>query len=158
LTALKKDLEQWADIIQRASLPDDMLYLAAHAAFDFIKARAITTKHKGFSEEKEWRVIYATERDHNGYLKECLDYFIGPRGVEPKLKYKLGKTYASSWPIEADALKPWTITNIIYSIILGPSVSSPIAKNAFKGMLKNIDMSALADRVDSSTIPLRPTL
>jgi hypothetical protein len=64
-------------------LPDDRLYLAALAAFNFVKSSSLLTKHDGFSEEKEWRIVYVPEGDPLGYLKACLDYFIGPRGLEP---------------------------------------------------------------------------
>jgi hypothetical protein len=55
-----------------------------------LKSSSLLTKHDGFSEEKEWRIVYVPEGDPLGYLKACLDYFIGPRGLEPKLKYKFG--------------------------------------------------------------------
>src|ERR1700704_1456843 len=52
---------------------------------------ALTTKHRGFSEEREWRAIYVPERDPLGYLRGHLDYAVGSRGVEPKLKFKFGE-------------------------------------------------------------------
>lgn len=95
---LRTELANWARLTQTANLPNDQLYLAAYAAFGFVKSLALVTKHMGFSEENEWRVVYVPERDPLGYLKPCLDYFVGPRGVEPKLKYKFGKTYNPNPP------------------------------------------------------------
>jgi hypothetical protein len=102
---LEAQLVNWANITRSNKLPDDHLYLAAYAAFGFVKSFALVTKHTGFSEESEWRAIYVSERDPLGYLKPCLDYFVGPRGVEPKLKYKFGKTYNPEPPKSGMSLK-----------------------------------------------------
>jgi hypothetical protein len=154
---LRQQLEKWANITKSANLPDDHLYLAAYIAFGFVKSLALATKHTGFSEEHEWRAIYVPERDPLGYLKPCLDYFVGPRGVEPKLKYKFGQTYQ---PEVSKAEKPLTtgaLVDILGFILLGPSVSSPLAKSAFIRMLERNGKKAFGDKVFSSTIPLRPT-
>src|ERR1700692_1346812 len=66
LSQLRELLNQWAQISEEAALPDDKLYLSASCAFSAIKAFALTTKHQGFSEEAEWRVIYHPERDRAG--------------------------------------------------------------------------------------------
>ena len=155
---LRTELGKWATITQAANLPDDQLYLAAYAAFGFVKSLALTTKHTGFSEENEWRVVYVPERDPLGYLKSCLDYYVGTRGVEPKLKYKFGKTYSPDPPKMGAALTSGALTDILEFVLLGPSVSSPLAKAAFVRMLERNGKSAFADRVFPSTIPLRPTL
>src|SRR6185437_9614412 len=86
LTAL---LQQWSTITKALALPNDKLYLAAHAALSIIKTYALTTKHSGFSEEKEWRIIYLAENDTQGLLKPYLSHHIGPRGIEPKLRFKI---------------------------------------------------------------------
>jgi hypothetical protein len=155
--ALRANLDNWAKITQAAHLPDDQLYLAAYAAFGFVKSLALATKHTGFDEEKEWRVVYVPERDPFGYLKSCLDYFVGPRGVEPKLKYKFGKIYNPDPPkAGASPLTSGALTDILEFVLLGPSASSPLAKAAFVRMLERNGKSAFADRVFPSTIPLRP--
>jgi hypothetical protein len=154
---LEKQFAEWAKITQQAALADDRLYVAAYAIFSFVKALALCTKHVGFSEEREWRVSYLSEHDPFGYLKCRLDYFIGPRGIEPKLKYKFGKVYRSD-PLVPDAkpLETRALTDILEFILLGPSVSSPLSKLAFLRMLKQLGKDQFADRVLSSTIPLRP--
>jgi hypothetical protein len=146
-------------ITQQAGLPDDRLYLAAYAVFDFVKSLALCTKHTGFSEEREWRAIYVPERDPLGYLKSRLDYFVGPRGVEPKLKYKFGQTYPPQTAVQgAEPVTTGALTDILEFIMLGPSVSSPLAKSAFCRMLEKNNKSEFVDRVFPSTIPLRPQL
>jgi Protein of unknown function (DUF2971) len=152
---IRGGLTDWAQITRAMNLPEDRLYIAAYAAFSFVKSLALATKHRGFSEEREWRVIYVLERDPLGYLKSRLDYFIGPRGVEPKLKYKLGFVLRPESGPQID-LPTGALSEILELIILGPSISSPIARSAFIRMLQRIGKGSLSDRVFSSTIPLRP--
>jgi hypothetical protein len=152
---LRAGLEEWTQITRAANLPVDQLHLAAYAAFDFVKIASLVTKHCGFSEEREWRVVYVPERDPQGYLKPRLDYFIGPRGVEPKLKFKFGVVPQDASRAE---LATGQLADILEFILLGPTASSPLAKSAFIRMLKQIGKGDFADRVFSSTIPLRPQL
>ncbi|KRP96416.1 hypothetical protein AOQ72_19115 [Bradyrhizobium yuanmingense] len=156
--AIRAGLENWAKITESADLADDQLYLAALAAFGFVKTLALVTKHAGFDEEREWRAVYVPERDPFGYLKPCLDYFVGPRGVEPKLKYKFGATYVGEQARATQSLTTGALADIIELVLLGPSVSSPLAKASFIRMLERNGKSAFRDRVFSSTIPLRPAL
>jgi Protein of unknown function (DUF2971) len=148
-------LGEWAQITRNANLPEDRLYLAAHAAFSFVKSFSLITKHHGFAEEREWRIIYVPERDPLGYLKPWLDYFIGPRGVEPKLKYRLGPTLRPQSGT-GDDLTTGTLSDLLEFIVLGPSVSSPLAQSSFIRMLQRIGKGQFSDRVFPSTIPLRP--
>ncbi len=156
--ALRTGLEKWAKTTQAANLPNDHLYLAAYMAFGFVKSLALVTKHTGFFEEKEWRAVYVPERDPLGYLKPCLDYFVGPKGVEPKLKYGFGKTYNPEPPKTGAPLTSGNLTDIIEFVLLGPSVSSPLAQASFIRMLERNGKGPFRDRVFSSTIPLRPSL
>jgi hypothetical protein len=84
-----------------------------------------------------------------------LDYFIGSRGVEPKLKLQLGATDLpqDGW---SERLTIPALSEILEFIILGPSVSSPLAKSSFIRMLQRINKGKFSDRVFPSTIPLRP--
>ena len=139
---------KFATILREAHIPDDKLYVAAYALFDRIKTFSLFSKHSGFSEEKEWRVVYTLDRDRENRMKPMLQYFIGKNGAEPKLKLKIGK--------HPDAVSPTiTLETIIDRIILGPSLSSPLARKAVARMLDKLDRSALNDRVRSSEIPFR---
>jgi hypothetical protein len=153
---LKAGLGEWARITCLASLSHDRLHLAAYSAFNFVKVFSLTTKHCGFAEEQEWRVVYVPERDPLGYLKPMLDYLIGPRGVEPKLKYKLGSAILKPQSGSGDDLVTGALSDILEFIILGPSVSSPLARSSFVRMLQRIKKGHFSDHVFPSTIPLRP--
>ena len=149
LSQLQELLDQWAQILVKAALPDDKLYLASHCAFSAIKLFALTTKHKGFSEEAEWRVIYHPERDRPGALRDFFGYSIGEGGVEPKLKYPIGYIANVSAPDLA-------LDRLLHKIILGPSLSSPLAKRSVQRMLEKIKKGHFVDRLHTSGIPLRP--
>jgi hypothetical protein len=146
---LRKGLEDWAEITRTANLADDRLYLAALGAFQFIKAFALMTKHKGFDEEAEWRIIYVPENDPDRRLVQQFSYFTSPRGVEPKLKFKIV-------PVLGGPPDSLSLARLVEFILLGPSISSPIAKSAFSRVLDGTCLKDFGDRVFASTIPLRP--
>jgi hypothetical protein len=134
-----------------AQLADDRLLLAAYAAFRFIKSFALVTKHNGFEEEKEWRIIYDPEFDPDKRLIDQFSYFIGPRGAEPKLKFKIA-------PVPGGAFDSLSLARLLEFVVLGPSLSSPIAKSGFSRVLRDTCLKGFEDRVYASTIPLRPTM
>jgi hypothetical protein len=79
----------FARLLAEKEIPDEKLYLAGHALFERIKLFALSTKHDGFKEEREWRAVYLSDRDEDGKCKPMQYYRNGPRGVEPKLRFKL---------------------------------------------------------------------
>lgn len=149
IAQVQSSLNSWVELTERLALPDDKLHLASYAAFALVKGLALITKHSGFLEENEWRVVYYPERDGAGALKPFLKYHIGDRGVEPKLKYQVGHIANVSAPDLA-------LERIIDRIILGPSLSSPLAKRSVERMLDSIGKPSLKALLRPSGIPLRP--
>jgi hypothetical protein len=149
IAQVQSNLTSWVELTARLALPDDKLHLAAYAAFSLVKGLALVTKHSGFSEEKEWRVVYNPGRDTTGALKPFLNYHIGSRGVEPKLKYPVGHIANVSAPDLA-------LERLIERIILGPSLSSPLALRSVQRMLDSIEKPHYKPLLRTSTIPLRP--
>jgi hypothetical protein len=149
LKQLGLQLEKWADLTAQAALSDDKLFLAAHAALTILKIFSLTAKHIGFLGEAEWRVVYFPDRDRGGLLKEYMSYEIGERGVEPKLKFKI----AYLPDVTANDL---TLQRLVERIILGPSLSSPLAMRSVQRMLDKIGKPEFMTRVFASRIPLRP--
>jgi hypothetical protein len=76
LQELQELLDQWGKLTKSLELPDDKLYIASYMAFQIIKTYALTTKHSGFSEEQEWRVVYQRDRDQDGLLRTTLDIIL----------------------------------------------------------------------------------
>lgn len=147
---LNKYVTQFAGILQTSNLPDDKLSQASFCFFQRLKLFATFTKHAGFKEENEWRVVYLKDRDTENVFEKMFSYHLGPRGVEPKLKLK----------IEAIPGLPEThvsLAQIVERIILGPSLSVPLARATILRMLDTRKHSDLKNRIFSSTIPFRAT-
>jgi hypothetical protein len=77
-------------------------------------------------------------------------YLIGARGIEPKLRFKIA-------PVPGLTADDPSLHKIIERIILGPSISSPMAKAAVLRMLDILNQPELKPRVYVSTIPFRAT-
>lgn len=149
IATLEGLLLDWTKIVQDADIPDNLVPIAAHNALSIFKFYALTSKHHGFKEENEWRVIHIGDLDPQKRLEDRFQYTLGPQGVEPKLKFKFERHSAGNYPEQG-------MGELLSKIILGPSVSSPLAKMAFTRMLKGINRPEYSDRVVASTIPLRP--
>jgi Protein of unknown function (DUF2971) len=129
-------------------IPDEKIHLAAHALLERLKLFALFTKHHGFKEEREWRVVYMSERDTDKKPRFMRHYVIGPRGVEPKLRVKIGQVEGATGP-------SISFEEIIHAILLGPSISSVLAVRSMRRMLEVIERPKLNDRLFASSIPLR---
>ncbi len=151
LKILQDGLVEWVKVTKFLNLPDNQLYLASYGAFFFIKNFALMTKHIGFGEEEEWRIIYLPELDPDGHLASQFGYHISPRGAEPNLKFKIA-------PVLGGSPGSLSLASLVEFILLGPSISSPIAQAAFRRVLKDTCLKDFEDRVFASTIPLRPTV
>src|SRR6516162_8195090 len=94
------------------------------------------------------RVVYMRSRDAGKIFDRMFSYAVGPRGVEPKLKFRLE-------PIEGLTETDLSIAKITERIILGPSLSSPLALATVGKMLDSLGLAELKPRVIASTIPFR---
>ncbi|AFY20776.1 DUF2971 domain-containing protein [Pseudomonas sp. UW4] len=139
---------EFSAILKNTNVPDDKLYLPVGYLFERMKIFSIFTKHAGFSEEREWRAVYIRERDTKRKLDEMLHYAIGRNGVEPKLKFKVK-------PVDGITADDFSLEKIVSKIILGPTVSSPLALSAVKRMLEKNGKSEIAKKLVSSTTPFR---
>jgi hypothetical protein len=138
----------FSDILKANNLPDEKLHLASHALLERLKLVALFSKHKGFHEEREWRVVYMRDRDHANAFAPFLGYLTGANGIEAKLKFKLAPLVGAT----ADDL---SLSKIVARIILGPTISSPMAATSFKRLLFQHGEMALVGCVVTSSIPFR---
>jgi hypothetical protein len=123
------------------------LHLAAFAFFQRLKLFSLFSKHGGFSEEREWRVVYMRDRDENKVLDKMFGYSIGKTGVQPRLKLKIS-------PVDGTT-EIQNLSQIINKIIFGPLISSPLVKASILKMIDQLGKPELKDRVVASTIPFR---
>jgi hypothetical protein len=141
-------IAQFCSILKASDIPIDKLYLAAHSFLERLKLFALFTKHHGFKEEEEWRMVYLPDRYESSSLKSMIGYWIGPRGIEPKLKLKVMQ-------IPAAIPEGISLTSIIDRILLGPATSSPLAKAMVEKMLVKLGREELKNKIRASTIPFR---
>lgn len=138
-----------AEVLKGHTLTDDDLFHFAFYWIERLKIFSLFTKHIGFHEENEWRIVYMNERDPNGLLKEMHGYAITQRGAEPKLKLKIK-------PLDGVFSQDLSFDKIVERVILGPTTSTALAANAVKRILELKGKHALAEKIIPSSIPFRP--
>jgi len=139
-------LDQFTAILRRHRPDPGRMALAARTLFERIKIFALFTKHRGFHEEREWRLVYLREQDTGGLLTQQLHYAIGDRGIEPRLRFC---TDALGGP---DA--PPSLERMVQRIILGPVLATPLALRSVVRMLE-LHAPAWAGCVTRSSTPYR---
>jgi Protein of unknown function (DUF2971) len=148
---IRQKFETCMAIVAAGDIPYDMLDLVAKQMFQLMKLYALTSKHPGFDEEREWRIIYFPDRDKGRLLLDKLGYAVAKKGIEPKLKLKIA-------PLPIRPLGTWTFDSILAQIILGPTQSSALAMKSVCRMLDLNGKSNFKARVSASQIPLRPAI
>jgi len=146
---IRDRLDRLTQAFDGNALAEDEVILVAHEWVERIKIFSLFSKHHGFREEDEWRVVYMAERDKGGLLKAMLGYAITSRGVVPKLKVPLA-------PVPGVPSDGISLENLIERIILGPTASSPMAVKSVSRMLDHHNRSSLVDKIVPSMIPFRP--
>lgn len=147
---IDRKLYELSQVLATTQLTEDDLSLAAHVFIERLKLFALFTKHDGFSEEQEWRIVYMNERDPQGLMRPMFGYAITGRGVEPKLKLEFSRL--------AQVLGTGvTLESLVDLIILGPSISSTLSGNSVRRMLTIAGQEDLATLVTASSIPYRAT-
>lgn len=127
---------------------DMNLEAAARTWFERLKVFAIFSKHPGFSEEREWRVVYMRERDQRDRLSDSLGYLVSDHGVEPKLKLPFSTLSQSADPKQMNL-------SLLAGLILGPSQSGLLAQASIRRMVSVLGHDNLAPNLWASTIPFR---
>ncbi|MFM8747851.1 MAG: DUF2971 domain-containing protein [Aestuariivirga sp.] len=109
---IDKLIQRFCDLLVGTSLTETVALHAGHYLFERLKLFSLFNKHIGFFEEEEWRLVYRLDMDTSGKYKEMIDYKVGARGLEPKLKLKL----RALTDFGSDGI---IIENLIDRIILG---------------------------------------
>lgn len=143
---LKSLMVKTAGFIETTTVPPDQIHYVAYMLFLRIKVAALFTKHKGFEEEREWRVAYLRERNEE-YMPE-FSHIVTGKGVEPKLRFKLEPKAG----VTGDG---FSLKSLVHRIILGPMIGSALAHEALCRMLAHHGAGDLRHKVCSSTIPYR---
>lgn len=147
---IRTTISQVKTIIISNKIEYKLLSHFAFHLFHVLKFGALMSKHRGFSEECEWRIVYLPERDAGHILTDGYNYVVGKSGIEPKLRFPIK-------PLPFEDPAAWTFESIVDRIILGPSLSSYLATSAVKKMFQSLGKESFAKRVVASTIPFRPS-
>jgi hypothetical protein len=140
-------LAHFAQALARLQVPLEDMPHAAASLFERIKLFALFTKHRGFHEEREWRVVYLREHDRAGLLTQQLHYDIGGRGIEPKLRFDTAALGGAGRAAPA-------LEDLVERIILGPVLATPLALRSVQRMLE-LFRPQWASRVFRSSTPYR---
>ena len=143
---MDRKLEVFATTLRRLGGPVSDMTLAAAALFERIKLFALFTKHRGFHEEREWRIVYLREQDRERVLEQQLHYDISARGIEPRLRF-------TTAALGSGAQRP-RLEDMVQRIILGPVLATPLALRSVVRMLE-LYQPAWADCVRRSSTPYR---
>ncbi|MEP2030673.1 MAG: DUF2971 domain-containing protein [Paracoccaceae bacterium] len=146
--SIEAKISEVATFMLQNDMPDEFVSRCAHVLFQRICLFAIFSKHHGFLEEEEWRLVYLKDRDKERKIEPYLSYFNGPNGIEPKLKLK-------AKPIEGVIGADFLFSDIIHSLIIGPSASSPLTKMTVERMLRTMGKERLIKKLNMSSIPFR---
>ncbi|MXS83834.1 DUF2971 domain-containing protein [Nitrosomonas oligotropha] len=147
---IEKKINALADLIIQLPKSKKVFESVAQIWFERLLMFSLFTKHKGFSEEREWRLVYIKENDPEFIFSPFLSYSITAQGVHPKLKLKLSEFSKTS-----NLLPDFNIATLTDRILLGPSISSELSVQSFRRML-DLASCPLAHKVRASTIPFRP--
>lgn len=111
-----------------------------------MKQAILCTKHPGFKEEREWRIIYVPEATASPFIEKTIELV---RGVaQPVIKLKL----RDDPQLGIYGLAPGSL---IERIIIGPSQFPSVQHEAYSTMLGHWGVADAFNRVYISDIPLR---
>lgn len=141
----------FADIV--ATVEKEFAYLQAQGSqvvwgwmLFMMRQMLICTKHKGFSEEKEWRIIHTPSQEKSPLIRNEIEVI---RGVaQPVVKLKL-----QNMPDEG--LTGLDVPSFIERVIIGPTQHPWVQREAFATVLEGQGVAAPYDRIVVSDIPLR---
>lgn len=114
--------------------------------FNALKFAVLCTKHPGFMEEKEWRVVYSPSMEKSEHLKKEIQVV---KGV-PQPVYKIPLR-----DIPDEGLTGIEIPSLIDRIIIGPSQYPQALQEAFCDLLYEAGVKDPQNTVVVSDIPLR---
>lgn len=115
-------------------------------AFSMLMMACICLKHKGFEEEREWRIIYLPFISPSEHMIKSVETVDGI----PQTVYKI--------PLVNNPKKNITgidIPTILDRIIVGPSVYPAVMRDAFIDLLREVGVEDAQKKVFVSDIPLR---
>lgn len=138
---LVSNLEANKEFIQRQPRETLKAYI-----FNMAKYAALATKHPGFGEETEWRIIYCPFLEKEQHLEKSIESI----GGIPQTIYKIPLL-----DIPEFGMAGMTVPALLDRLIIGPSDFSWPMREAFIRLLADVGVPDPENRVSISNIPLR---
>jgi hypothetical protein len=113
--------------------------------FNVLRLASVSTKHPGFHEEKEWRVVYCPTLEKSPYLRKGIEVI---RGV-PQPVYKIPLQNITEINLVA------AIPELFDRIIIGPTQYPLAVGEAFQELLTEAGVKDPENKICISDIPLR---
>lgn len=112
-----------------------------------LDAMILSTKHPGFEEENEWRIIHRAEL--TPVENSPPSKIVTLNGIVQKVFYLPMKNIPEHQVANAD------LNSLLYKIIIGPTPNPDLVWEGFVQLLTESGVDRPADRVEASGIPLR---
>jgi hypothetical protein len=117
-----------------------------HWMFEMFRFAILCTKHPGFLEEREWRLIYQPSFKASQILKKSVQSVRGT--PQPIVKFPLKDSAEHN-------LVGVEIPQLVNRVIIGPTNYPSAMKEAFTDLLESAGVSDAGKKVFISDIPLR---
>ena len=94
---ISQKIDQICTFISSNIIPDVYVSSVATALFGRLCLFSVFSKHIGFKEENEWRLVYFIDRDQPDgqdakvFYEKYFSYFNSANGIQPKLKLPVGQ-------------------------------------------------------------------
>lgn len=141
INAVIKNIHENCDFLRSVERPH-----VVGSVFHMLVAAVTCIKHKGFHEEREWRVLYAPNRDPSPLMEHSTEII----GGVPQIVYKV--------PLDGNVsqdLADIEMSRIFDRLIIGPSPYPLVIYQAFVEALNEIEVPEAIKRVFVSDIPIR---
>jgi hypothetical protein len=137
-----------ADAIERnrlfvASMDRSLVY---NIIWNMFRFGVVSTKHPGFTEEREWRAIYTPSIDRSTRVISSIECVNGVPQTVQKIPLK---------NVPEEGLFGLDLPELLNRIIIGPTEYSQVLKQAFVQLLNEAEVPDAPNKVVESYIPLR---
>lgn len=114
--------------------------------FNALKFAILCTKHRGFSEEREWRIIYQPSLIRSNRIEQSVKSIRGMPQIVHSIPFK-------NYPDEG--FTGAELSELVYLVIIGPTEFPQQLRLAMISLLEGAGIQDAAAKVVCSTIPLR---
>lgn len=142
LNSLMAGMERNRDLLREVG--PEIVSLNFKLALDVM---ILSTKHPGFEEENEWRLIHRAQL--NPMENSPPSKIVSINGIVQKVFYLPMKNIPEHDVYNAD------LNSLLHKIIIGPTPNPDLVWEGFVELLRHSGVDNPADKVDMSRIPLR---